>query len=213
MHQHSVRAARLRLDIAPSRFVILCAGRIVGPIAPRDGIDTVILACAMLYRHHGIDAMLVVIGAERRAEPRTGRGGGQGRDSGDDPELARLRHLARELDLARHVRFAGSHPHAVLDDYHAAADVFACTPWQASGVAARAVTRAMACALPVVGAAGGAIAATVRDGATGYLVPPRDAATLCRCLARLQRQPLLARAMGMAGQAQASAATHRKTSA
>lgn len=218
---------RLRLEIAPSRFVVLCAGATAGPIAPRDGIDTVILACAMLRQRHGVDAMLIVIGAERGSDSNGGNGGDSGGDSGarpahcrgEDPELARLHHLARELDVARHVRFAPHPPQAALADYHAAADVFASTPWHASPAAASAVARAMACALPVVctavgtavGAASGAIAAMVRDGVTGYLLPPRDPETLCRCLARLQRQPLLARSMGMAGQAHASATPHRKT--
>lgn len=213
MHVPSARAARLRLDLAPSRFVVLCAGATVGPIAPRDGIDTVILACAMLQQCHGVDAMLVVICGERRGERR----GERGDDSGDDTELARLRQLARELDVGRFIRFAARRSTALLDDCHAAADAFASTPWHASPASASAVARAMSCALPVVGAAVGAAvnasAATVLDGVTGYLIPPRDPEALCRCLARLQRQPLLARAMGMAGQAHASATLHRKTPA
>lgn len=222
MHQPSARAARLRMDIAPSRFVVLCAVATVGPIAPRDGIDTVILACAMLHQCHGVDAMLVVICGERGDDLGDDRGRDRGRDrggdSGDDLELARLGQLARDLDVARHIRFAARQPHAALDDYHAAADVFASTPWHASPAATSAVAWAMACALPVVGAAAGAVAAgavpaAVRDGVSGYLVPPRDPETLCRYLARLQRQPWLARAMGMAGQGHASATPHRKSPA
>lgn len=182
--------------------MILCGG----PISPRDGVDTVILAVSMLHEYHGVDAMLVVIAADRGDaghihRPREGL------------ELARLAQLAHDLDLARHIRFATRQLPAVVDDYHAAADVFASTPWHASPAAATAVAKAMACALPVVGAAAGAIPAMVRDDITGHLVPPRDAVALCRCLARLQRQPLLARAMGMAGQAHASATSHRKTPA
>lgn len=209
MRQPSVHAARLRLDIAPARFVVLCvgptsspiAGPVSSPIMPRDGIDTVILACAMLREQHGVDAMLVVVGGE------------QGGDSSDDLERARLHQLTRELDVARHIRFAARPAHAVLNDYHAAADVFASMPWHASPAAAGAVTMAMTAALPVVTAATGPIAAMVRDGVTGYLVPSRDPDTLCRCLARLQRQPLQARAMGMAGQAHASTTPHRRTPA
>lgn len=212
MYLPSARAARLRMDIAPLRFVVLCAAATVGPIAARDGIDTVILACAMLRQRLGVDAMLVVICGERSDKRDDERGG----DSADDTERARLRQLARELDVGRHIRFATRRSTALLDDCHAAADVFASTPWRASPATASTVARAMACALPVVGTAVGAsagadrsaITATVRDGVTGYLVPPRDPETLCRCLARLQRQPLLARAMGMAGQAHISATSH-----
>ncbi|WP_137173338.1 glycosyltransferase [Massilia sp. HP4] len=240
MRLPSARVARLRLDLAPSRFVVLCAGPAVGPIAPRDGIDTVILACAMLQQRHGVDTMLIVIGGERSGrrddkgddkrddegdDERGDKGDDErGGDSGNDTELTRLRQLARELGVGRAIRFAACQPHTFLDHCHAAADVFASTPWHPSPAAASAVARAMSCALPVVGTAGGtavdatvstaigtaacAITATVRDGVTGYLVPPRDPENLCQCLARLQRQPLLARAMGMAGQAHVSATSH-----
>jgi glycosyltransferase involved in cell wall biosynthesis len=43
----------------------------------------------------------------------------------------------------------------------------------------------MACGLPVVGFATGGICDTVRDGQTGYLVRPRDAAGLAAALEAL----------------------------
>jgi glycosyltransferase involved in cell wall biosynthesis len=57
----------------------------------------------------------------------------------------------------------------------------------------------MACARPVVGADVGGIRSTVVDDATGFLVPARDPQALAARLARLQRDPARARAMGEAG--------------
>jgi glycosyltransferase involved in cell wall biosynthesis len=51
----------------------------------------------------------------------------------------------------------------------------------------------------VIGADVGGIKSTVVDGTTGFLVPARDPHALAAHLARLQRAPALARAMGEAG--------------
>ena len=57
----------------------------------------------------------------------------------------------------------------------------------------------MACATPVIGSAVGGIRSTVRDGVSGYLVPPRKAAALADGLAELAANPALREAMGQAG--------------
>ncbi len=49
----------------------------------------------------------------------------------------------------------------------------------------------MACGTPVVGSAVGGIKFTVRDGETGYLVPPSNVETLAERLAHLYRHPKL----------------------
>ncbi len=64
-----------------------------------------------------------------------------------------------------------------------------------------AVLEAMAAAKPVVAAAVGGVPEAVRDGATGLLVPPGDAAALAAAVSRLAADPGLARAMGAAGRA------------
>ena len=58
---------------------------------------------------------------------------------------------------------------------------------------------AMACGTPVVGSNVGGIKYTVRDGETGFLVPPRDAAALADRLARLLSDPELLAAFGANG--------------
>jgi glycosyltransferase involved in cell wall biosynthesis len=173
--------ARAALALAPDRFTVLQLGRMV----PRKGVDTVIEAVALLRAAYGIDAGLLVVGGD--AQP-----GGR-----DGAELARLRALADTLGIAAHVQFAGQQPRLALRVWYGAADVFATTPWyEPFGITP---VEAMACARPVVGADVGGIKSTVVDGTTGFLVPARDPQALAAHLARLQRDPVLARAMGEAG--------------
>ncbi len=62
-----------------------------------------------------------------------------------------------------------------------------------------AAAEAAACALPVVATDSSSLPEIVRDGETGLLVPPDDAAALAGALARLLRDPALAVRLGAAG--------------
>src|SRR5204862_3757898 len=63
------------------------------------------------------------------------------------------------------------------------------TPWyEPFGITP---VEAMACGTPVVGANVGGIKFTVRDGETGYLVPPEDPDALAERLAHLHTHPKL----------------------
>ena len=169
--------ARRRLGIDPACFVVLDV--VPHTVAPRDGVDTVILALARLRQRYGVDSILLLTGS-----------------FAPNAELARLRALARALQVEAHVRFVAAPLPDALRDCHAAANVLASTPWCASRVSA--AYQAMPYALPVLCTDFGDSQGTVRDGITGYLIPPRDAALLADRLARLQRLPLLAQAMAQA---------------
>lgn len=174
--------ARARLGLAQDKFIVLQLGRLV----PRKGVDTVIQGVSLLRSRHGVDAELVVVGGE------IGRLHGQ-----DNPEMARLRALARELGIAAHVRFAGQKARAELRDCYSAANVFVTTPWyEPFGITP---VEAMACARPVIGSEVGGIKSTVVDGATGFLIPSRDPQAVAERLFTLQRDPALARRMGQEG--------------
>jgi glycosyltransferase involved in cell wall biosynthesis len=81
------------------------------------------------------------------------------------------------------VWFAGRRDRSELADFYRAADVFVSTPWyEPFGITP---LEAMACGTPVIGSAVGGIKYTVRDGETGFLVPPRDPDALAERLARL----------------------------
>ncbi len=169
--------ARRRLGIDPACFVVLDV--VPHTVAPRDGVDTVILALARLRQRYGVDGIVLLAGG-----------------LAPGAELTRLRALARALQVEAHVRFVADPLPDALRDCQAAANVLASTPWCASR--ASAAHQAMPYPLPVICTDFGDSQGTVRDGITGYLIPPRDAALLADRLARLQRLPLLAQAMAQA---------------
>ena len=181
-------SARRLLGVSESEFVILQLGRMV----PRKGIDNVLHALPLLRERHGLHARLLVVGGDVASADVAGWRGPAG-----SPELQRLRDLAVALGVSDQVDFTGGQPRSVLRQYYSAADVFVTTPWyEPFGITP---LEAMACATPVVGSAVGGIRSTVIDGETGYLVPPKDPGALADSIARLQRDPLLARRMGWNG--------------
>ena len=180
--------ARHRLGLPLGVPILLQLGRIV----PRKGIDTVIAALAFLNRDHLINARLLVVGGDAPTP-----------DPALTPEIARLRALAEAEGVAGQVTFTGARGRDVLRDYYAAADIFVTTPWyEPFGITP---VEAMACGVPVVGSAVGGIKATVVDGVTGSLVPPRDPAALADRLATLLRDPARRQSWGAAGRDRALA--------
>jgi phosphoheptose isomerase len=166
--------ARGVLGLQPDEPVILQLGRMV----PRKGVDNVIRGLARLVHNHGIRATLLVVGGESN-EP----------DPAITPEIGRLQQISREEGVADHVVFVGRRGRDVLKYYYSAADIFVTTPWyEPFGITP---VEAMACGTPVVGANVGGIKFTVRDGETGYLVPPNDPDALAERLAYLYRHPKL----------------------
>jgi glycosyltransferase involved in cell wall biosynthesis len=177
-----VADARERLGLPADEFVVLQLGRIV----PRKGIDTVIEAVALLQRHYGISARLLVVGGNT-PQP----------DPDATPELGMLMALAHALGIGDNVQFTGQRPRPELRDYYSAANVFVTTPWyEPFGITP---VEAMACGTPVIGTAVGGIKTTVLDDQTGYLVPPKDPLALAERLAWLYHQPQIAQRLGWAG--------------
>jgi D-inositol-3-phosphate glycosyltransferase len=174
--------ARPYLGLLDDEFVLLQLGRMV----PRKGVDNVIRSVGVLRNRYGIRAKLLVVG-----------GDAQQADSLDSPEMKRLMDITRELDLHNQIVFVGQKPRDILRYYYSAADAFITTPWyEPFGITP---LEAMACGTPVVGAAVGGIKATVVDGHTGYLVPPKDPEALAERLAYLHEHPERARQLGNQG--------------
>jgi D-inositol-3-phosphate glycosyltransferase len=166
--------ARVSLGLHPDEPVILQLGRIV----PRKGVDTVIRGFARLVHRHEIAARLLIVGGETN-EP----------DPAATPELGRLMAVAEEEHIAERVVFVGRRDREVLKYYYSAADVFVTTPWyEPFGITP---VEAMACGTPVIGANVGGIKFTVRDGETGYHVPPDDPDAIAERIAHLHRHPRL----------------------
>ena len=174
--------ARLELGLDPSQPVILQLGRLV----PRKGVDTVIEALGRLRQEHAVDARLLVVGGVDRVP-----------DPDRLPELGRLMGVARSAGVEDRVTFVGRRDRHELATLYSAADVFVSTPWyEPFGITP---VEAMACGTPVVGSNVGGIKFTVRDGETGYLVPPRDPGAVAERLAHLYRNPKLLSVFGRQG--------------
>lgn len=152
----------------------------LGRLVPRKGAAVSVAALARLP-----ETELVVVGgppADRLA---------------DDPEVRRLRGLAREAGVADRVRFTGGVPSGDVPALLRAADVVLCpADYEPFGIVP---LEAMACGRPVVASAVGGQLDTVADPATGRLVPPRDPEALARAVAELLADPALREASGEAG--------------
>ncbi len=185
-HPMDRNEARKALGWPRNGFIVLQLGRIV----PRKGIDNVILGLGALKAQHGIDAQLYVVGGNSDTPNEIAT-----------PEIARLRGIARHAGVEHSTIFVGRRGREQLHQFYSAASVFVTTPWyEPFGITP---VEAMACGTPVIGANVGGIRHSVKDGETGWLVPPRDPAALAMRLAALQRDPALARCMGEAGLARA----------
>jgi len=181
-------AARNALGWPRKAFIVLQLGRIV----QRKGIDNVIRGVGELKARHDIDARLYVVGGNSDTPNEIAT-----------PEIARLRGVAGQAGVNAATTFVGRRGRSSLREFYSAANVFVTTPWyEPFGITP---VEAMACGTPVIGADVGGIRYSVKDGETGWLVPPRDPAALASRLAMLQQDPALARRMGEAGLARAQA--------
>ncbi len=157
----SRRSVRRLLNLAEDEPVVICVGRLV-PLKRHD------LLIDAFHRLPGADrARLLLVG--------------------DGPCRERLQRQIAALGLARRVRLLGARDD--VPDLLAAADVF-CLSSDTEGLSCS-ILEAMAAGLPAVVTAVGGNAELVRDGQTGFIVPPGDAATLALRLEELLGDPLL----------------------
>ncbi|MER6307990.1 glycosyltransferase [Streptomyces sp. NPDC001739] len=163
-------------DRGPVRHLLLQLGRLV----PRKGAALSISALPRLP-----DAHLVIAGGPPAAE------------LDQDPEVRRLRALARAAGVADRVRFTGGVPCEDVPPLLRAADVVLCpADYEPFGIVP---LEAMACGTPVVATAVGGQLDTVVDTVSGRLVPPRDPGALARAVGELLADPEHRAACGAAG--------------
>lgn len=117
-------------------------------------------------------------------------GGGVGFDD--------VRRRVREMGLESRVIMTGFRRD--IPEVMAALDVLV-LPSTKSEATSQVIPQALAVGTPVAAAATGGIPEIVRDGETGRLVEPGDAAALARAILSLLDEPERARAMALAGQA------------
>ncbi len=150
-------------------------------MVPRKGVDDCIRGFAKAIRG-GISGRLLIVGCDT-----------PGCVSGSR-ELNRLRGIAESEGVLSAIHFAGQCSRDEIRKYYGACDVFVTAPWyEPFGITP---LEAMACARPVIGSKVGGIQFTVRDGETGFHVPPRDPAAIAEKLQLLYRDPVLRRQLG-----------------
>ncbi len=165
--------ARRQLGLRDDDRILLFVGR----IEPLKGVDILLGAAAQLEGDS--DCFVLVVGGDSAAQ---------------DGEVSHLRDLASELGIAERVNFLGAVDHERLPLYYSAADICVMPSFSESfGLVA---VEAMACGTPVVASRVGGLAATVRDGETGYLIPWRCPEPFAERLELLLRNEGLRRAFG-----------------
>jgi len=115
---------------------------------------------------------------------------------GQEAYEARIREQASRLGLDGRVRFLGFR--SDVPELMASMDVVAHTSIVAEPFG-RVVVEAMMCGRPVVATRGGGVTEIIRDGETGLLVPPGDAAALAGALGTILSDPALAQRLGQSG--------------
>lgn len=167
-------------------FRLLCVGRLCANKAQAD-----LLRAVRALRSEGVPVVLRLVG--------------------DGPERGRLEELARTLELAPYVTFAGAVGRDRIAGYLCACDVFA-LPSLAEGLPAS-LMEAMAAGRPVVSTAIAGIPELVQDGVTGLLVAPGDSDGLASALLRLWGDPDLRRRLARAGRARVESDFDQEASA
>ena len=146
-------------------------------LAPGKGVDVLLAACGLL-------------GGERAWSLRI---------AGEGPEEERLRALAAKPALAERVRFEGRV--ADMPRFWAGCEIAVVPSAEWIESFSMAAVEAMACGLPLVASASGALPEICAECAA--LVPPGDAAATAAALARYLEEPGTREAAGAAGRSRA----------
>jgi glycosyltransferase involved in cell wall biosynthesis len=118
---------------------------------------------------------------------------------GGGVKLVAYQQLAATLGIGSRVRFTGRVPHETVPAVLHGFDVFVVPSVSDSESFGVAAVEAAACGLPVIASDVGGLPEVVRDGVTGYLVPPRDHGALAERMVALATQPDLRAGLGAAG--------------
>lgn len=153
-----------RLKPSPKGKIILAVARLFRP----KGLDKVIEAMRFIVQEEP-DASLLILG--------------EGRQRGE------LERLIRARGLEGRVRLLGAIPHQEMPRYYRAARVLVAAN-QLSNLT-RPVEEAMLCGVPVVATDVRATAKVIKDGVTGFLIPPDDPRAMAQKVVVLLRDSRL----------------------
>ena len=157
-----------------------------------------LVTVARLQEHKGMDTVIRALPAILAGAPDV-----RYAVAGTGPDRERLEQLAQELGVGDRVRFLGGVGDQDLPAFYNLASVYVGASRRAGRLGVEgfgiSLVEASACGLPVVAANSGGIPDAVRDGETGFLVPPEDPAALAGAISRLLADTELARRVGAAG--------------
>lgn len=167
-----------------------------GPTASRgDRARLVTVTGLREYDHDPLSTLLRALSKVPGAELIVA-GGPQRADLGSDETFLSLAGLARSLDVADRVVFAGRLSHDALPPLLRSADLFvSMAEYEPSGMVC---VEAMACGTPVIASAVGGQVDAVVDGTTGVLVPAGRPALLAQRIRQLLGHPMLLEAYSVA---------------
>ncbi len=188
-----ITSVRTGIDLAHFRPLDRAAARAVHRVDARPAVA--ILATLRDWKGH--DELLDAWTQLRAQVP-----GWQLLIIGDGPRRAHLEARVASMGLSGDIRFAGNQDD--VPGWFACADIAVLPSWGDEGVP-QSLMQAAACGLPVVSTTIGAISEAVRDGETGFLVPPHDVPALVQAMGRLMNDAGLRHRMGAAAQAYAQA--------
>jgi D-inositol-3-phosphate glycosyltransferase len=167
-----------------------------GPVVPRGRAPYRIVSIGRLVERKGVDDIIRAL----RVVPRTElvvAGGPDAAALDADPEIVRLRELARASGVLDRVSFIGRVSHDDVPALLRSADLVVCVPWyEPFGLVP---LEAMACGVPVVASAVGGLTDTIIERTTGVLVPPRRPDLLAHRLRELLGDVVRREAYGVAG--------------
>lgn len=166
-----------------------------GPVAPKTAKHR-ILGVGQLLPRKGFDDIIRAMPSIANAELVIAGGPGEA-DLDADPEANRLRDLATKLGVGRRVHLLGAIARDRMPALFRSADVVACTPWyEPIGMVP---LEAMACGVPVVASAVGAMQDTVIHDVTGRLTAPRQPREIVSAIKPLLKDAFLRQSLGLAG--------------
>jgi rhamnosyl/mannosyltransferase len=119
---------------------------------------------------------------------------------GDGPETATWQNLVNQLGLRKKITFVGNVPESELPQFYAKGDIFVLPSNSRAESFGLVLQEAMASGLPCVTTElGTGTSWVVRDGESGFVVPPRNSEALAEALQKLVANPELRGKMGQAG--------------
>lgn len=193
---HGQRLRVVHLGTDPDRFRPgLDPSPVRGRFGLPDGDGRWLLTVARLESHKGIDTVLQALPLvlEQAPDVRYAVAG-----SGSDRE--RLEKLAAKLGVASRVRFLGQVNDRDLPALYNLAVVYVGASRRAERIGVEgfgiSLVEASACGLPVVAGNSGGVPDAVREGETGFLVPPEDPEAFADAIGRLLADTGLAKRVG-----------------